>query len=43
MRRPSPTNDKIEILRSRIFNLFSKIWRKEERYKAERIEERAEP
>jgi len=41
MRRPLSTNDRIEILRSRFFKYFSRIWRNGKRYKAERIGERA--
>jgi len=43
MRRLSSTNDRIEILRSRFFKCFSRIWRNSKRYKAERIEKRADP
>ena len=43
MRRLSSTKDKIEIFRSRFFRCFSKMWRNGARYKAKRIEERADP
>jgi len=43
MERPLSTNDKVEILRSRFFKCFSRIWRNGKRYKTERIGERADP
>ena len=39
MKRLSSTKERVE---TRFFNCFSKIWKIKERYKAERIEERAD-
>ena len=35
--------DKVEIFKSRFLIYFSKIWKKGERYKVDRMGERAEP
>jgi len=43
MRRLLSTNDRIENFRSRFFKCFSRIWRNGERYKTERMGERADP
>ena len=37
------TKDKMEIFKSRFFKWFSRIWRNRDKYKVERIEERADP
>ena len=43
MRRPLSTKNRIEILRSRFFKRFSRIWRNSKRYKAESMGESANP
>jgi len=43
MMRPSFTKERIEIGILRFLKHFSRIYRKEVRYKEERIEERADP
>jgi len=42
MKRPLSTKEIKEIRIFRFFNLFSKMWRIEEKYRADRMEERAE-
>jgi len=41
--RPSSTKDKMETGILRFFKQFSRIYNREERYKAKKMEERAEP
>ena len=43
MKRLLSIKEKVETGIFRFFNCFSKIWKIGERYKAERIEERADP
>jgi len=41
--RPSSTNERMEMEIFRFFKHFSRMYKNRERYKAERMEERADP
>ena len=43
MSKPLSTKESKEVWRLRLLSYFSKIWRKEARYKAKRMGDRAEP
>jgi len=43
MRSPLLTKDRMETGIFRIFKHFSRLWRTEAKYKADKMEERAEP
>ena len=43
MSKPSSTKESKEVWRLRLLSCFSKMWRKEAKYKAERMGDRAKP